>query len=68
MGSGCTSPTRRHRAPTPTTRTRATPPSCARSGTAWAEADAAAGTDPEQARAAAERCIAAYTALPPDEG
>ena len=38
------------------------------SGTAWAEADAAAGTDPEQASAAAERCIAAYTALPPDEG
>ena len=38
------------------------------SGTAWAEADAAAGTDPEQAKAAAERCIAAYTALPPDEG
>jgi uncharacterized protein YndB with AHSA1/START domain len=38
------------------------------SGTAWAEADAAAGTDPEEAKAAAERCIAAYTALPPDEG
>lgn len=38
------------------------------SGTAWAETDAAAGTDPEQANAAAERCIAAYTALPPDEG
>ena len=34
------------------------------SGAAWAEADAAAGTDPEQARAAAERCIAAYTAPP----
>ena len=26
------------------------------------------GHDPEQAKAAAERCIAAYTALPPDEG
>ncbi len=35
-----------------------------RSGEAWAGADAAAGTDPEQARAAAERCIAAYTAPP----
>jgi len=34
------------------------------SGDAWAEADAAAGTDAEQARAAAERCIAAYTAPP----
>ncbi len=67
-GCGCTSPTRRRRGPTPTTPTRATPPSCAPRATAWAEADAAAGTDPEQARAAAERCIAAYTALPPDEG
>ena len=37
-------------------------------GTAWAAADAAAGTDPEGANAAAERCIAAYTALPPEEG
>ncbi len=37
-------------------------------GAAWAAADAAAGTDPEEAKAAAERCIAAYTALPPDEG
>jgi hypothetical protein len=34
------------------------------SGQAWAAADAASGTDPEQARAAAERCIAAYTAPP----
>jgi uncharacterized protein YndB with AHSA1/START domain len=34
------------------------------SGEAWADADAAAGTEPEQARAAAERCIAAYTAPP----
>jgi uncharacterized protein YndB with AHSA1/START domain len=33
-------------------------------GEAWAAADAAAGTEPEQARAAAERCIAAYTAPP----
>jgi uncharacterized protein YndB with AHSA1/START domain len=39
------------------------------SGTAWAEADIAAGTDPEQARAAAERCFAAYTTLPePGDG
>ena len=37
-------------------------------GTAWAAADAAAGTDTEEANAAAERCIAAYTALPPEEG
>jgi uncharacterized protein YndB with AHSA1/START domain len=37
-------------------------------GTAWAAADAAAGTEPGEANAAAERCIAAYTALPPDEG
>ena len=34
------------------------------SSEAWGEADAAAGTDPEQARAAAERCLAAYTAPP----
>jgi uncharacterized protein YndB with AHSA1/START domain len=33
-------------------------------GEAWAAADAAAGTDPEQAGAASERCIAAYTAPP----
>ncbi len=36
-------------------------------GAAWADVDAAAGTDPEQAKAAAERCVAAYTALPPDQ-
>jgi uncharacterized protein YndB with AHSA1/START domain len=36
-------------------------------GTAWAVADAAAGTDPDEADAAAERCIGAYTALPPEE-
>ena len=30
----------------------------------WAEASVAAGTDPEAARAAAERCIAAYTTQP----
>ncbi len=29
---------------------------------AWAEASIAAGTDPDEARAAAERCAAAYTA------
>ena len=34
------------------------------SGEAWAVADAASGTDAEEARAAAERCIAAYTAPP----
>ena len=33
-------------------------------GTAWGEADAARGEDPEVARAAAERTIAAYTTLP----
>jgi uncharacterized protein YndB with AHSA1/START domain len=41
------------------------------SGRSWAEADAAAGTDPAQAQAAAERCIAAYTAppeAPPEQG
>lgn len=32
------------------------------SSTAWAEASIAAGTDPDQARAAAERCTTAYTA------
>lgn len=32
------------------------------SASAWAEAEIAAGTDPEQARAAAQRCAAAYTA------
>ncbi len=37
-------------------------------GTAWAAADAAAGTDADEANSAAERCIAAYTALPPAEG
>lgn len=37
-----------------------------RSGDAWAEASIAAGTDPDQARAASERCIAAYTAPPPE--
>lgn len=31
------------------------------SSTAWGEASIAAGTDPEEARAAAERCAAAYT-------
>jgi uncharacterized protein YndB with AHSA1/START domain len=31
------------------------------SASAWGEADIAAGTDPEQARAAAERCATAYT-------
>jgi uncharacterized protein YndB with AHSA1/START domain len=34
------------------------------SGRAWGVADAAAGTDPEEARAAAERCVAAYTGAP----
>jgi uncharacterized protein YndB with AHSA1/START domain len=34
------------------------------SSEAWGEASIAAGTDPEQARAAAERCTAAYTAPP----
>ena len=33
---------------------------------AWAEADAEFGTDPDQAREAAERCAAAYTAAPED--
>jgi uncharacterized protein YndB with AHSA1/START domain len=32
------------------------------SASAWGEADIAAGTDPEQAQVAAERCAAAYTA------
>ena len=32
------------------------------SSTAWGEASIAAGTDPDEARAAAERCAAAYTA------
>jgi len=36
------------------------------SSAAWGEADAAFGTDPEQARAAAARCLAAYTAAPDD--
>lgn len=31
------------------------------SSTAWGEASIAAGTDPEEARAAADRCAAAYT-------
>lgn len=30
------------------------------SGAAWCAADIAGGTDPEQARAASARCIAAY--------
>jgi uncharacterized protein YndB with AHSA1/START domain len=34
------------------------------SSQAWREASIAAGEDPEQARAAAERCTAAYTAAP----
>jgi len=34
------------------------------SGHAWGEADVASGTDPEEARAAAARCVAAYTAAP----
>jgi uncharacterized protein YndB with AHSA1/START domain len=34
------------------------------SGTGWAAAAVAAGEDPEQAGAAAERCFAAYTTLP----
>lgn len=34
------------------------------SSDAWAEASIAAGTDPAQARAAADRCTAAYTATP----
>lgn len=34
------------------------------SNQAWAEASIAAGTDPEAARAAARRCLAAYTAPP----
>lgn len=36
------------------------------SSAAWGDADAAFGTDPEQARAAAARCLAAYTAAPDD--
>jgi len=32
------------------------------SSAAWGEASIAAGTDPDEARAAAERCAAAYTA------
>lgn len=34
----------------------------------WAEADASAGTDPALARAAAERCLTAYTTTPEDPG
>ncbi|GAA1522403.1 SRPBCC family protein [Nocardioides humi] len=34
---------------------------------AWAEADIAFGTDPEQARAAARRCFEAYTAVPGED-
>lgn len=34
------------------------------SGEGWEAADVAAGADPEQARAAAQRCVAAYTTLP----
>lgn len=36
----------------------------AESSAAWAEASIAAGTDADQARAAAQRCTAAYTASP----
>ena len=36
----------------------------ASSNTAWAEASVAAGTDPEQAHAAADRCLAFYTGSP----
>ena len=54
--------------PDPDYRDPAYPAFVRASGSAWARADAAAGTDPERADAAAERCIAAYTALPPDEG
>ena len=35
------------------------------SGEAWAEADIAGGADPQAARAAAARTIAAYTGAPP---
>ena len=34
------------------------------SAAAWVEADIAFGTSPDQARAAGERCVAAYTAFP----
>ncbi|MET8522159.1 SRPBCC family protein [Nocardioides sp. NBC_00163] len=34
------------------------------SAAAWVEADIAFGTSPDQARAAGERCVAAYTAMP----
>ncbi len=34
------------------------------SSSGWGETDIAAGTDPEQARAAAGRCLAAYTGSP----
>lgn len=33
-------------------------------GAAWVEADITFGTDPEQARGAGERCVAAYTTIP----
>jgi uncharacterized protein YndB with AHSA1/START domain len=37
------------------------------SSDAWFEANVAAGTDPDLARAAADRCLAAYTTPPPAE-
>jgi hypothetical protein len=37
------------------------------SGEAWFEANVAAGTDADQARAAADRCLAAYTTPSPSE-
>jgi hypothetical protein len=37
------------------------------SSEAWYDANIAAGTDPDQARAAADRCLAAYTTPPPAE-
>lgn len=40
----------------------------AESSVAWGEADAAFGTAPEQARAAAARCLAAYTGAPEADG
>lgn len=38
-----------------------------RAGAAWGEADAASGADVDEARAAAGRCVAAYTQLPPED-
>ena len=57
MGCGCISPTRRHR-PDPDYTDPGYAAFVHASGTAWAETDAAAGTDPEQAgrrRSAASR-------------